>query len=302
MIYFAIVLFIQAHVEFFTILEQIFQIIDLKQVTIEFEIIRCFLSTIILVIVDADYENSSDFISLLQRLKTLLQQQQSSFSLILNEQQYRLVLTRLSSIINIDTLINLLKTTPNEDNFSNLILFIQNELKTRSDFEKLIEFVLYTFDNQFLSIEQTLQISNLLCQHPNLNNKTLKNLLQYLIELLELKIHSSPKLFLNSIENNQENDDMIRQITIMLTVQNGKYAVAAWRKAMFEILKILANRTDDYKNLPDIAQQSPMFRKPQQQQALESCLTILSNNLSDTNKERKLNHSIIKYSIQNKSS
>ncbi|CAF4909622.1 unnamed protein product, partial [Rotaria magnacalcarata] len=80
--------------------------------------------------------------------------------------------------------------------------------------------------------------------------------LQYLIELLKSNVHSSPKVFLNLIENNQENNQIVNQITIMLIAQNGKYAVAEWRKAMMNILKILCNRRDQNEQLKDIAQQS----------------------------------------------
>ncbi|CAF1447150.1 unnamed protein product, partial [Rotaria sordida] len=95
----------------------------------------------------------------------------------------------------INELINIIKTNLNEENFLNLIHFIQNDLNDKNDFEKIIHFILYTFDNEFLSIEQTLQISNFIFQHTKLNNKPYKNLLQFLIDLLQLHIHSSPKFF-----------------------------------------------------------------------------------------------------------
>ncbi|CAF3201556.1 unnamed protein product [Rotaria socialis] len=275
----------QSHLEFFTFLEEISQSIDFKEISIEFEIVRCFVSTIILVIADANYSNLSNFASFHQRLKTILEQKRNYFSSVLSEQQYKLILTRLTPILNVDSLIDILKTNLNQINFSNLIDFIKNELKHQDDFEKLIHFLLYTFDNEFLSIEQTLEISNLIYNHSNFNNKSLKNLLQYLIELLKSNVHSSPKVFLNLIENNQENNQIVNQITIMLTAQNGKYVVADWRKAMMNILKILCNRRDRNEQLKDIAQQSSMFNKTTFKQKLKSCWEQTPDNTADENKE-----------------
>ncbi|CAF3437622.1 unnamed protein product [Rotaria sp. Silwood1] len=271
----------QAHLEFFNLLEEISQVMDFNEITIDFEINRCLLSTIILVIIDANYSN---FICFHQRLKILIEKQTKFFSLLLTEQQYKLILSRLTSISNIDQLINLIKTNLNKENFLNLIHFIQNELNDKNDFEKLINFILYTFDNEFLSIEQTLEISNLIFQHKKLNNKTYKNILRFLIDLLQLNIHSSPKIFLNLIDNNQENDQIINQITMILKVQNGKYAIEDWKKIMIQLLKILFNRQHNYEKLKDIAQQSAMFQQSIYKQQLESCWKKTSDNQSDENK------------------
>ncbi|CAF3890479.1 unnamed protein product, partial [Rotaria sordida] len=275
----------QAYVEFFTLLEEISQIIDFKEITIEFEINRCLLSTIILVIIDTDYSNLSNFLCFHKRLKILIEQQTNFFSLLLTEKQYKLIQSRLILKSNINELINLIKTNLNEENFLNLIHFIQNDLNDKNDFEKLINFILYTFDNEFLSIEQTLQISNLIFQHTKLNNKTYKNLLQFLIDLLQFHIHSSPKMFLNLIENNQENNQIINQIIIILKIQHGKYATADWKKTMINLLKILFDRQDNYEQLKDIAQQSPMFQQVIFKQQLESCLKKPLDNQSNENKQ-----------------
>jgi len=194
---------------------------------------------------------------------------------------------RLTSTSNIDPLINLIKTDFNEKNFINLINFIENELKDKIDFEKIINFLLYTFDNEFLSIEQTLQISNLIFQHTKLNNKTFKNLLQFLIDLLQLNIHLSPKIFLNLIENNQDNNQTIEQIKIMLNAKNGKYAVADWKRTMLQLLTILFNREDNHEELRNIAQQSPMLQMAIFKQQLESYWRKTSDNQSDDNKQGK---------------
>jgi len=190
---------------------------------------------------------------------------------------------RLTSTSNIDPLINLIKTDFNEKNFINLINFIENELQDKIDFEKIINFILYTFDNEFLTIEQTLKISNLIIQHKKLNNKTFQNLLQFLIDLLQSNIHLSPKSFLNSIENNQDDNQTIEQIIIMLKAKNGKYAVADWKRTMLQLLTILFDREGNHEQLRNIAQQSPMLQMTTFKQQLETYWT----KTSDENKQRK---------------
>ena len=190
-------------------------------------------------------------------------------------------MTRSNSISDIDPLINLLKTDLNEKNYSNLINFIENNLKDKNDFDKIINFILSTFDNQFLSIEQTLYISNLIIQHSKLNNKTFKNLLQFLIDLLQQNVHSSPKFLLNSIETNQDHHQTMEHIIIMLTLPTGKYAIADWKRSMMNLLIIIFDRQDDFDNIKDIALQSPMLQTPTFKQQLES----YSKNTSDENKE-----------------
>ncbi|CAF5222115.1 unnamed protein product, partial [Rotaria magnacalcarata] len=70
--------------------------------------------------------------------------------------------------------------------------------------------------------------------------------------------------------------------------QNGKYAVAEWRKAMMNILKILCNRRDQNEQLKDIAQQSSMFNKTTFKQKLKSCWEQTSDNPADENKEHRI--------------
>ncbi|CAF3633749.1 unnamed protein product [Rotaria sp. Silwood1] len=275
----------QAHLEFLNLLEDISQSINFKKITIEFEINLCFVTTIILLIIDADYSNSPDLILFQQRLINMIKKETNFFSLCLTKQQYKLITSRLTLILNIDVLINLLQTNLNENNFSNLIYFIQNELKQKDDFNKLISFLIYTFDNEFLSIEQTLQISNLIFQHSKLNNKTFKHLLQFLIELLQLKIHSSPKIFLKLIKNNQDNDQTINQIEIILKVQKGKYAIAEWKRSMMSLLEILFDRSDNFEQLKDIALQSSMFQQGIFKQQIESYAKKTPDNQSDENEE-----------------
>jgi len=151
----------------------------------------------------------------------------------------------------------------------------------------MINFILYTFDNEFLSIEQTLKISNLIFQHEKFNNKTFKNLLQFLIDLLQVNIHSSPKIFLNLMENNRDMDQIMPQIIIMLTAKNGKYAVADWKRTMAQLLIILFERQENCEQLRDIAQQSPMLQMATFKQRLEPSGEKSSDNKSDEKKERK---------------
>ncbi|CAF4605902.1 unnamed protein product, partial [Rotaria sp. Silwood2] len=117
----------QAFVEFFNLLESILQSINFNELTIEFEINRCLLTTIILIIINNDYSNSSDFILFQQRLTTMIMKQTNFFSLLLTKQQYELISSCPILILNIDILINLVKINLNDNNFSNLINFIQNE-------------------------------------------------------------------------------------------------------------------------------------------------------------------------------
>ncbi|CAF2201932.1 unnamed protein product [Rotaria magnacalcarata] len=275
----------QAHLDFINVLENISQSIDFKEITIEFEISRCLLTTIIFIIIDADYSISSELILFQQRLTTMIEKQRIFFSLLLSEQQYELITSRSTVTSDIDLLISLLKTDLNESNFSNLIYFIQNRLKQKPDFRKLIHFLIYSFDNEFLSIRQTLQILNLIVRYSKLNNNNSEHFLQFLIELLQLEIHSSPKLFLKLIQCNQENDQIISQITIMLTMQTGINATVEWKRSMLSLLQILFDRSDNYEELKDIALRSSMFQKVIFRQQLESYAKKTSDNQSDENKE-----------------
>ncbi|CAF3559986.1 unnamed protein product [Rotaria socialis] len=275
----------QAHLDFINVLENISQSINFKEITIEFEIKRCLLTTIILIIIDADYSVSSELILFQQRLTTMIEKQRILFSLLLSEQQYELITSPSTVTSNIGVLISLLKTDLNESNFSNLIYFIQNRLKQKPDFRKLINFLIYSFDNEFLSIRQTLQISNLIFRYSKLNNNNSEHFLQFLIELLQLEIHSSPKFFLKLIRCDQENDEIISQITIMLTMQTGTYATVEWKRSMLSLLQIIFDRSDNYEDLKDIALRSSMFQKVIFRQQLESYAKKTSDNQSDENKE-----------------
>ncbi|CAF2799963.1 unnamed protein product [Rotaria sp. Silwood2] len=281
----------QAHLELIYLLGKISSSIDVKEITIEFEIYRSLLTAMILIIIDADYSNSSRLILLQKHLTIMIETQTNFFSLLLTEQQYKLITSRSASIVTVDTLMNILIIDLNESHFSNLIHFIQNKLKQETDFTKLTSFLIYTFDNEFLSIEQTYELSNLIFQHSKLDNEKLKHLLQFLIELLQFGIHSSPKIFLKQIEKHQDNDQTINQITIMLTAQYGKYAIFEWIRAMMNLLEILFNRSNNYEQLKDIALQSPMFQKSAFKQQLESYMKKTSDDQSDENKECKFTNS-----------
>jgi hypothetical protein len=96
---------LQAPLEFFALLEEISQIIDFKENSIEFEINRCLLSTIILVIVEADVSKAFS-----QRLNTIIEKQTEFFTILLSEQQYQLLATRLMVASDVDPLIDSIKT------------------------------------------------------------------------------------------------------------------------------------------------------------------------------------------------
>ena len=142
---------LKAHLEFFTLLEEFSQTYDLNEIN------RCLLSTIILVIVEEDFINSTNINFFRQRLKILIEKENNFITSLLTEQQYQFVISRLTLTSNIDPLIDLIKINLNEKNFLNLINFIKNDLNEKIDFEKLINFILYTFDEQCLNIEQTLK-------------------------------------------------------------------------------------------------------------------------------------------------
>ena len=288
---------LQAHLEFFTLLEDICCSIDWNEITIEFEINRCLLTTIVLVIIEADFSNAantdfsnatnSDFFR--DRLKMIIDKQRDFFQLLLTEQQYQLITTRRTSTSDINGLIELVKTNLNEKNWMNLMDFIQNELSEKNDFGELIKFLLHTFDYELLSIEQALQITNLLFEHPKLNNQSWKNLLQFLLDLLQLNIRSSPKVFLHLIENNQDNSQTIDQILMILNAKSGEYAVADWKRTMMQLLTILFDRKGDHKELRNIAQQSPMLQMAVvEHEELECNSKKTSDNQANGNKERKL--------------
>lgn len=73
--------------EFFILIQEISFSIDFDQISIELEITRCLLSTI-LVIVEIKSSNIGEYH---QRLKSLLDREKPLFSLLLTEQQFQLI-------------------------------------------------------------------------------------------------------------------------------------------------------------------------------------------------------------------
>lgn len=110
--------------------------------------------------------------------------------------------------------------------------------------------------------------------------KTLKNPLQFLVDLLQQNVHVSPKRLLNSIETHQSTD----QIIIILKSPNAKHAIADWKKTILRIITILYHQNGNNQQWKDVAQQSTMFHSPTFRQQLDLCF----NHQSDENKERKL--------------
>jgi len=280
----------QAHLNFFTLLEDLSQSMDFNETSIEFEINRCLLSTIILVITEVDFSNAANSDFFRHRLQALVDKQTNFFLSLLTEHQFALIVTRLTETktSNVDLLINTLKSNLNKTNFEHLIEFIRNDVKDKDDLEKLINFVVYTFDEQFLSIEQTIQLVNLIYSHSKLTNKTFQNLFQFLLDLLQQNIHSSPKVYLKLIQTNQDNQQTYEQIVLMLELQTANSAIADWKKAMIQILTILCQRENRAEQLKTIARQSPMFKMNIFKQQLEAALTgnpqsMVSNEQQSTN-------------------
>jgi hypothetical protein len=76
----------------------------------------------------------------------------------------------------------------------------------------------------------------------------------------------------------------------MLKSPNGKYAVADWKRTMIQLLINLFNRQDDYEQLKEIAQQSPMLQMTVFKQQLESYWKKTSDDQSDDTRERTLQY------------
>lgn len=85
---------IKAIGEFFILIEEISCSIDFNEITLELEITRCLLSTILLVIVE---NKSSKILEYHQRLKNLLEKEKQFFSHLLTQQQLQLIDSHLIS-------------------------------------------------------------------------------------------------------------------------------------------------------------------------------------------------------------
>ncbi|CAF1460969.1 unnamed protein product [Adineta ricciae] len=267
----------QAHLQFFTLLEDFSQRTDFDEMTIQFEINRCLFSSIILVICENNFSNESNPHFYRQHLKAIIEKQSEFFAYLFTEQQYKFVLSRLPSSSNLDRLIESIKNKFNEDTYEKLIHLVENDLREKSDMDKLFNFILSTFDNQCLTIAQTLQLANRTIEL----SKTLKNSLQFLVDLLQQNLHVSPKNLLNSIETHQSTDQTRHQIIIILKTPNAKYAIADWKKTMIRIITILHDQNNNNQQWQNIAQQSTMFHAPIFRQQLDLCF----NHQSDENKE-----------------
>lgn len=259
---------------------------DFNEKTLEFEINRCLLSTIILVITEVDFPNASNADFFRHRLQTLMDKQTDFFLSLLTEEQFALIVSRLTISSDLDPLLHSLKTDFKAQTFENLMEFIRNELKEKEDLDKLVNFILNTFDQEFLSIEQTIQLTNSVLHHPKFTNKTFQNLLQFLLDLLQLRLHSSPKVLLKSIENHQE---VHEQIFLILKNPYGNSATAEWKKTMIQIITLLLQRENQPESqLKSIAQQSPMFQMNIFKQQLETSW----GKPSDENQPGKLSEEI----------
>ena len=193
------------------------------------------------------------------------------FSLLLTGQQLELVQARLARTTSeIDSLLNAVLIDPSETNFQSLVNFIEAKLKDKNYFGKITELILSNFDRQFLSIEQTRQLCTLLHQHRNLDDKPMKAMLQFLIDLLEQNIQVSPIYLLNQIETNAFNTQLQAQIITMLQIPSSKQAIAKWKKIMVQLLIVLFDRDPNEQQLRKIAQESPMLRTPECKEQLKS--------------------------------
>ena len=85
---------IKAIGEFFTILENLSHSMNFDQITVELEINRCLLSSIILVIIEI---KSSNIDEIHQELRSLFDKQKEFFSQLLPEQQFQLIDSHLTS-------------------------------------------------------------------------------------------------------------------------------------------------------------------------------------------------------------
>lgn len=257
--------------DFFTLLEKIADENDCRTKSLDFEVIRCLLSAIILVITDRDIHKSLSIDVFRERLKAIMDKRNEFFSLLLTGQQLELVQARLSRTTpEIDSLLNAVLIDPSETNFHSLVNFIQVKLKDKNYFGKITELILSSFDRQFLSIDQTRQLCILLHQHRNLDDKPMKTMLQFLIDLLEQNIQVSPVYLLNQIESNASNAQLRPQLITMLQIPSSKQAIAKWKKSMVQLLIVLFDRDPNEQQLRKIAQESPMLRAPECKEQLKS--------------------------------
>ena len=234
---------------------------DSRVVRLDSEAIRCLLSAILLVITDSDTPLFRE------RVKTLMDKRKEFFSSLLTEQQLQLIRSRLGqSTVEIDSLL----ADPSEANFQSLVKFVEGKLKDKSYSSKLIELILSTFDRQCLSLEQTRQLTTILHQHGQWDDKSSKAMLQFLLDLLGRSVHRSPVYLLNQIETEASKDQTRQQIITMLQIPTGNNATAKWKKSMVQLLLVLFNRDPHDQQLRKIAQESAMLRAAEFQEQLKT--------------------------------
>lgn len=123
---------LQAHREFFELLN--FLPSKTEEMTIEFELIRCFVSGTVLIICQTDYSTSVDFNGIPNELKTIVEQHSKFYSTFFTTQQFSLIKKHLNELSrSISTFINAIRTNINEENLRNLCNYIQNELKEKRE-------------------------------------------------------------------------------------------------------------------------------------------------------------------------
>lgn len=209
------------------------------------------------------------------------------FVSLLTERQFRLVNTRLTSEASspaLDSFIDALQKETNEQNLVNLLHFIPTKLTGQQDRETMINLILSTFEKPFLSIEQTLRIIGALQHNTMSKNKQLGNLLQFLADLLQLKIHSSPRVLLEQLKRDSSDERSLQQVTTMLEATNGKYATAEWKRSMTELVLYLTPRNDQISTL---AEQSTMLQGASFQKQLQSSVEKSSDKQPDQTNTRK---------------
>ena len=210
------------------------------------------------------------------------------FVSLLTDRQLRLVNTRLTTVgastSALDSFIDALRKEASEQNLVNLLHFIPTKLTGPQDRETMINLILSTFDKPFLSIEHTLRIIEAMQHNAISNHKPLKNLLQFLVDLLQLKMHSSPQVLLKQLQRSPSDEQSLRQANTMLEATNGKDATAEWKRNMTELVLYLAPRNDQISTL---AEQSTMLQGASFQKRLKSSEEKPSNDQPDRAETRK---------------
>jgi hypothetical protein len=178
--------------------------------------------------------------------------------------------TNRSAATDVDALLAAIDVNFDERLLTILLEFVRTKLNEKVHLEKIVSRLLSTFDSQCLPVKSTVRLTQSLLEHPMLDKQPSKNLLRFLLHLLQLNIHASPKSLLEKINRNPKDAHLHEQVTSFLEHPLGQHAPGKWKTTMVQLLQQLSQQYKDNDRWQHMIRSSPMLKTRTLQDSLKS--------------------------------